>query len=78
MTQAVLIKGRLVGPRQVELDEPVPAGSTDVEVLVRAAGATVEEETWSEYVRRLPPGQRSQADINAQLHSERDAWDNKV
>ena len=74
MTQAILIKGHLTGPRQVELDEPVPVGSTEVEVLVRAAGPVSVEDSWPEYLRQLPPGGRARAEIDAQLKMERDSW----
>ena len=35
MTRAVLIKGHKVGPDTVKLDEPLPEGMTDIEVVVR-------------------------------------------
>ena len=74
MTQAILIKGHLIGPRQIELDESVPVGSTDVEVLVRAAGPIYVEDSWPEYLHHLPAGHRARADIDAQLKTERDSW----
>ena len=74
MTQAILVKGHLIGPRQVELDEPVPVGSTDVEVLVRAGAPMSAEVSWAEYLRRLPPGRLTPATIDAHLKAERDSW----
>jgi hypothetical protein len=74
MTKAVLVKGHIVGPRQVELDAPVPAGSSEVEVLVRTVRPASVEDSWPEYFRRLPPGRRTQANIDAQLKTERDSW----
>jgi hypothetical protein len=37
MTRAVLIKGHKTGPNTVELDEPLPEHTTEVEVLARVA-----------------------------------------
>ncbi len=37
MPRTVVIKGHVVGPRTVELDEPIPGDARDVEVTARVA-----------------------------------------
>ena len=74
MTRAVLVKGKLISPRQVELAEPVSTVNAEVEVLVRASAEPHAEDSWAEYLSHLPPGKRSQAEIDAQVQSEREAW----
>lgn len=74
MTRAILVKGHLVGPRQVELEEAISAENAEVEVLVRADEPSLPEESWSGYLQSIPPGHRSSEEIDAQVASERDAW----
>jgi hypothetical protein len=73
MTRTVVIKGRVVGPQTVELDQPLPAQTSEVEVVARvktAGGGKL-----SDYLRSLPPGIRTIEDINRQVDEERDSWD---
>lgn len=75
MTTAMLIKGHLIGPTRVELDEPIDCATAEVEVLVRPpAQPALDEEPWSAYLAGLPIGVRSTADINSQIAQERDSW----
>jgi hypothetical protein len=67
------IKGRLVGPRNVELDEPVLDTAADVEVIVRTDRHKAGE-SLSDFLRHLPPGKRSREDIDSQIREERDSW----
>ncbi len=79
MQQAIVVKGRLVGPKTVELDEAVSEASAEVEVVVLLPGKAepAEEENVFEFLRRLPPGTRTKADIDRQIREERDAWDDR-
>jgi len=72
MPRRVVIKGRVVGPRTVELERPLPDKTREVEVVARV----VEDDggKLSDYVRGLPAGTRSKEDIDQQIREERDAW----
>jgi hypothetical protein len=65
----------VVGSTTVEVDEPIPAETTEVEVVLHmrekpsSRGMTV-----GEYVRQLAPGNRSKEDIDRQIREERDSW----
>jgi hypothetical protein len=72
MSRTVVIKGRVVGPSTVELDQPLPERTREVEVVARVADKT--NGTLSDYLRSLPPGTRSKEDIDRQIREERDAW----
>jgi len=76
MHNAIVVKGRLVGPKSVELDEAISSDNAEVEVIVRTGNgvAAGQRETLSEFLRRLPPGNRSKADIDSQIREEREAW----
>lgn len=73
MTRTVIIKGRVVGPQTVELAEPLPEQTSEVEVIahVKTAGRG----KLSDILRSFPPGTRSKEDIDRQVNEERDAWD---
>ena len=78
MANAIVINGRLAGPRSVELDELVSDLNAQVEVIVRSrgqGGAAVE--SLAEFIRRLPPGTRTRQEIDDQLGRERDVWEGK-
>jgi len=72
MPRSVVIKGRVVGPTTVELEQPLPERTQEVEVVARV----VENDggKLSDYLRGLPAGARSKEDIDRQIHEERDAW----
>ncbi|MGA2233377.1 MAG: hypothetical protein ABSH22_20940 [Tepidisphaeraceae bacterium] len=76
MQNAIVIKGRLVGPRSVELDEPIGGGAQDVEVIVRVSpdGVSSRTERVFDFLRRLPAGTRGREDIDHQIREEREAW----
>ncbi|MGA2439378.1 MAG: hypothetical protein ABSH08_00335 [Tepidisphaeraceae bacterium] len=78
MENAIVIKGRLVGPKNVELDEPVTSPSGDVEVIVRtgADSASQQVESVFDFLRRLPPGMQGREEIDRRLREEREAWGN--
>ncbi len=76
MQRIHIISGRLVGPTQVELDEPAGEVTTSVQVLVKPLGGTREEgrQSFAEFLRGLPAGTRSREEIDEQIRAERDAW----
>jgi hypothetical protein len=83
MERAVIVKGRVVDSRHIELDEPVDEIAGDVEVTVRsldrareqtptdvAALERVEEEWRAKHPDRL----RSKEDIDRDVAEERASW----
>jgi hypothetical protein len=75
MAHTVVVRGRIVGSTTIQVDEPIPAETTGVEVvLYLSASSGAESTTVGEYVRRLPPGHRTQEDIDRQIRQERDSW----
>ena len=77
MQNAIVISGRLTGPRSVELDEPVADLHAEVEVILRPGhGPAVGGSSVGEFLRGLPLGKRSRQEIDQQLHQERAAWEN--
>lgn len=78
MSRVRAIRGRLVSPRTVELDEPVRSSSGEVEVLVEVseeAKPSNEISNLADFLESLPPGTRSKEDIDRQIREERDSWD---
>ena len=76
MRSAIVIAGRLVGPRRVELDEPAVDVGAEVEVIINSRSAEQgEDRSLAAFPVGLPSGVRSRADIDAQLRSERIAWE---
>jgi hypothetical protein len=73
MTRTVVIKGRVVGPQTVELAEPLPDQTSEVEVIARVK--TSGRGKLSDILRSFPPGTRRKEDIDRQVNEERDAWD---
>ena len=75
MQRTVVIRGRLVGPTTVELDEPVPdpelLGSVEVLLRIPAEVAPSETQSMIEFLQNLPPGVRSKDEIDRQLADER-------
>ena len=76
MQRAIVVKGRMISPTTIELDESVPEVTGGVEVILRsvAPDQTDEGETVFEFLRRLPPGTRTKEDIDRQIREEREAW----
>ncbi len=76
MQNAIVIGGRLVGPRNVQLDEPVTDLHARVEVIVRSdQSQQLKEQNLAEFLRGLPAGMRGRKDIDEQLRSERADWE---
>lgn len=76
MTTAMLVKGHLISPTRVELEEPVNCAGAEVEVLVRARteGTEGAEASWEAYLAGLPTGTRTAGSIRSQIEDERDSW----
>jgi hypothetical protein len=76
MEEAILIRGRLVGPTNVELAEPVADLNAEVEVIIRTSSRYAENnaERAVAFLRSLPPGTRSKEDIDRQVREERESW----
>ncbi|MGH2585187.1 MAG: hypothetical protein ACRDJE_09755 [Dehalococcoidia bacterium] len=79
MERAIVVKGRVVGPTTVELDQPVAgvAGEVDVVLRILDTGNGTPEETIFDFLRRLPPGTRSKDEIDQQVRAERESWDDR-
>ena len=78
MQNAIVVKGRLIGPSEVRLDSPVADVSADVEVILRPAAAARRpagsSQPIADFLNGLPPGDRSREDIDKQVNDERNAW----
>ena len=77
MERAIIVRGRLSGPRRIDLDEPVDQLSGEVEVFVRSIQskpADAEQRDIFDVLRSLPPGTRTKEDIDRQIAEERDSW----
>lgn len=76
MQRAIVVKGRLVNPTTIKLEEPVSEMTEEVEVILRPSpqGQTDKGETVIEFLRRLPAGTRTKEDIDRQIREERDSW----
>jgi hypothetical protein len=72
VSRTIVVKGRVTGPRTVELDEALPERTREVQVVAHLADESGGK--LSDYLRSLPPGTRTQADIDRQIREERDAW----
>ena len=74
--RAIIVRGRLSGPRRIDLDESVDEVTGEVEVVVRPierVEAKPQQDIF-EFLRSLPPGARSEDDIDRQIAEERDSW----
>jgi hypothetical protein len=76
MPNELVIKGRLTGPKSVELDQPVTGAKTEVEVVVHPLPTLpgANGETVSQFLRRLPPGKLTKQEIDKQVQDERGSW----
>lgn len=76
MQKPITVRGRLTGPKRIDLDEPVNHVTGEVEVVVRpiepAPGKAAQD--IFDFLRSLPPGTRSKEDIDRQIAEERDSW----
>ena len=76
MTETLTIPAHIENG-SVHLDAPLPEGVLSVELRVRRVPETPPSRSWKsvgDFVRSLPPGNRSGADIEAQVREERESW----
>jgi hypothetical protein len=79
MQNAIVITGRLTGPRSVELDEPVADLQAEVEVILRPVHTTGGDgQHLVEFLRGLAPGTRTREEIDRRLHQERAVWESEA
>ncbi len=76
MRRAIIVRGRLSGPRRIDLDEAVDEVTGEVEVVVRVIEPAQEppRRKLLDVIRSLPPGTRSKEDIERQIAEERASW----
>jgi hypothetical protein len=76
MDNALVIKGRLTGPKSVELEQPVTGAKAEVEVVIHPLHTAPPEngETIAQFLRRLPPGKLTKQQIDKQVQDERASW----
>jgi len=78
MQNAVVIKGKLIGPTQIQLDEPFQSSETSVAVIVCPITAALpgsDSQSIFDFLQFLPPGTRSKADIDKETADQRDWGD---
>jgi len=75
MQHAIVVKGRLISPTRIELEEPVSGVGGNVEVFLRTVSARTpeQEEGILDFLRGLQPGTRSKADVDRQIQEERES-----
>jgi hypothetical protein len=74
MLKAVVVTGRLIGPTQIQLDEPLPFQDSTVAVIVCStspAASTYASQSIFDFLRTLPPGTRTREDIDRQFAADR-------
>lgn len=76
MERAIIVRGRISGPRRIDLEEPLDEVTGDVELVVRSLEPVREPPAQDvfDFVRALPPGTRTKEDIDRQVAEEHDAW----
>lgn len=79
MQRAIIVRGRLSGPRRIDLDEAVDEEMGEVEVVVRAIEPSPARERRKllDVIRALPLGTRTKEDIDRQLGEERSSWEDR-
>lgn len=76
MERAIIVRGRLAGPKHIELEEPIADLEGEVEVVVRGVSKSSPARTdVFDLLARLPPGRRTKEDIDAELAAGRGEWE---
>ncbi len=70
----MILQGRRISARQIELDSPLPDGVERVEVLVREPVGLSILSSLLGWIESLPPGTRSKEQIDEQVREERVSW----
>ena len=76
MERGIVVRGKLHG-RHIELDEQVDELDGEVEVFLRAVGATPHPPDVLDVIASLPAGTRSKDDIDRQLADDRAGWNGR-
>ncbi|MGB0058677.1 hypothetical protein [Candidatus Binatus sp.] len=76
MSRNIVARGKFSDPRHIELAEPVPQMSGEVEVSIRQLPKAKTSDAF-DVIAKFAPGSRSKADIDQQIHEERGSWDNR-
>jgi hypothetical protein len=76
MAGTIVVKGRLIGPKNVELYEEVHASSGEVQVIVQTDRKENVNQAPGvfEFLRQLPAGTRDKAELDRQIRQERESW----
>jgi len=75
MSRTVVIKGHMVGPTTVQLEQPLPEQAREVEVRAELPDDPGRRRgRLSEFLRSLPPGTRTKEDVDQQVREERNSW----
>lgn len=76
METALILRGRLSDSRTIELDEPVPGMTGEVEVVLRPIAAPDQARPVDVFdlIAAAAAGSRSKEDIDAQVAEERGSW----
>jgi predicted metal-dependent phosphoesterase TrpH len=73
----VVARGKFSDPRHIELTKPVPEiRGGEVEVTIRQLPKARTPGVF-ELIAAFVPGSRSKAEIDQQIHEERDSWDDR-
>jgi hypothetical protein len=79
MAYNLVVKGRLISPTTVELENPVtiPPDNREVEVVFhpQPVDQATRLKTLIEHFQSLPLGTRTKEDIDRQIQEERDSWE---
>ncbi|MGC8638914.1 MAG: hypothetical protein ACP5XB_03425 [Isosphaeraceae bacterium] len=81
MQEAYVVSGSLIDSRTISLDEPVPAASGKVRVIVELArsGRKMSHEEFVAWLRERHEARgaipRTREQIDASLRAERESWD---
>jgi rubrerythrin len=76
MSRNIVARGKFSDPRHIELTEPVPEIQGEIEVSIRQLPKVQTSDVF-EIIAAFAPGSRSKAEIDQQIHEERDSWDNR-
>ena len=76
MSEPIILRGRLLDSRHIELDEPISNITGRIEISIRPIalddqGVPVDV---LDFIESLPPGTRTKEDIDKQIKEERDSW----
>jgi hypothetical protein len=76
MSRSIKTRGKISDPRHIELAEPVREIQGEVEVLIRPLPVAGSQDIF-DLIAKFGPGSRSKADIDQQIHEERESWSDR-